>query len=202
MTPMTCYLSSYLELNAVYIRYVKVEVWCPKGRSTYPAIFQVLVKNINYFFKRRLPRCCRPDNQWAAQDFLESIGARDVLHRLLKMDNVTKGYAVPDLRCLSENQRYNTFEVSLTSLTIMCAIASSTCAASGQQMLYELGSWGLGVGSLTPEADLDQNTEYKLSQSNCAPEYTSDKKQFLSQLHTLTSVNIFSPLFCLHSLRY
>ena len=59
-------------------------------------------------------------------------------------------------------------------------------------MLYELGSWGLGVGSLTPESDLDQNTEYKLSQSNCAPEYTSDKKQFLSQLHTLTSVNIFA----------
>ena len=41
-----------------------------------------------------------------------------MLHRLLKMDNVTKGY--------------NTFEVSLTSLTMMCAIASSTCAASGQ----------------------------------------------------------------------
>ena len=44
-----------MELNASFIRYAEVEVWCRMRRQTNAAIFKILIKGRNSFLNRSLP---------------------------------------------------------------------------------------------------------------------------------------------------
>ena len=49
------YFHFHLELNASFICYAEVEVWCRMRRQTNAAIFKILIKGRNSFLNRSLP---------------------------------------------------------------------------------------------------------------------------------------------------
>ena len=49
------YFNFHLELNASFIRYAEVEVWCRMRRQINAAIFKILIKGRNSFLNRSLP---------------------------------------------------------------------------------------------------------------------------------------------------
>ena len=49
------YFNFHLELNASFICYAEVEVWCRMRRQTNAAIFKILIKGRNSFLNRSLP---------------------------------------------------------------------------------------------------------------------------------------------------
>ena len=49
------YFNFHLELNASFMRYAEVEVWCRMRRQTNAAIFKILIKGRNSFLNRSLP---------------------------------------------------------------------------------------------------------------------------------------------------